>query len=543
MTPLRSLALSSLLALALPLFSDALIEELRGVLLVPSQSDVEKGGAESVDGFHARGMEIPGGDQKMNQELAPEFLGQPLTKEALLDLKRKILQYYRDEGYPVVIVEIPEQDLSSGVLQLVVVESRLGNLKVRGNKWFFDSFYENKFKLAPGEPIHAPTLLNDIAWLNRNPFQNASAVFSPGTSRETTDIDVAVKDAFPFRVYAGGDNTGNSSTHYTRFFTGINWGYAFLLNQILTYQYTSSFNFTSFWAHTLNYTVLFPWKHSLVLYGGLSGVNPEFDDFAGSGHSYQASLRYQIPFTPLYTPFSHELTFGFDFKRTNNNINYVPVENLEVIGSQVNLFQFNLQYSLASSWGKNEVHFMIEGFGSPGHWFPDQSNADYSDLSYGSKNAYIYAKSSLSYLYYLPMDFSLLWFLRGQGSTANLLPSEQMGVGGYDTVRGYDERILNLDNAVVFNFEIKSPQISGFLHEKNYHDQIQFLAFFDYGGGNHVKQVPGMSQWQQIYSVGPGARYQIKNYVSFRCDWGIQLKKAPFSGVDNRVHMGLLVSY
>jgi hemolysin activation/secretion protein len=72
---------------------------------------------------------------------------------------------------------------------------------------------------------------------------------------------------------------------------------------------------------------------------------------------------------------------------------------------------------------------------------------------------------------------------------------------------------------------------------------MNFLIFFDYGGGNYTKSIPGQNNWLQIYSVGPGVRYRIQNYLSFRFDWGYQLKTAPFTGMKNKVHLGLMLSY
>lgn len=40
---------------------------------------------------------------------------------------------------------------------------------------------------------------------------------------------------------------------------------------------------------------------------------------------------------------------------------------------------------------------------------------------------------------------------RGQLASTNLLPSEQMGLGGYNSVRGYLERQVNVDNGLIVN--------------------------------------------------------------------------------------------
>ena len=121
MNHLRSHILIAIACLASPLFSESdesIIDELKGVLLVPTQSDVDQNGPESIEGFHSKGMDVPGGDSALDRQLAPNFIGQPLTKESLMELKRSLLRYYRDQGYPVVIVEIPEQNLKSGVVQI-----------------------------------------------------------------------------------------------------------------------------------------------------------------------------------------------------------------------------------------------------------------------------------------------------------------------------------------------------------------------------------------------------------------------------------------
>ena len=305
-----------------------MIQELKGVLLISSRADVQKSGVSEVVGFESKDLTIPGGDRGIDGALGPIFIGQPLTQAKLLDLKKEVLLYYRGKGYPIVIVEIPEQNIKTGVVQLVVIESKLSNLRVTGNRWFSNSFYNNKFSRPIGEPIYSPSFLNDVAWLNQNPFQKAELIFSPGSSPETTDVNVLIDDSFPLRLYVGGDNTGNPTTENTRLFAGANWGYAFYMNHILSYQYSTSPDFKSFYAHTLNYLMLFPWKNSLSLFGGLSGVKPNFAGFKNSGQSCQLSMRYRIPFKPFYSSFSQELAWGADFKRTNNNIDFVPDENL-----------------------------------------------------------------------------------------------------------------------------------------------------------------------------------------------------------------------
>ena len=52
------------------------------------------------------------------------FLHKPLTLKLIQDIKEAIVRYYVDQNQPVMIVEVPVQNVSTGVLQLVVHRGR-----------------------------------------------------------------------------------------------------------------------------------------------------------------------------------------------------------------------------------------------------------------------------------------------------------------------------------------------------------------------------------------------------------------------------------
>jgi hemolysin activation/secretion protein len=147
----------------------------------------------------------------------------------------------------------------------------------------------------------------------------------------------------------------------------------------------------------------------------------------------------------------------------------------------------------------------------------------------------------------LPFDFS--WTVRGelQESDANLLPSEQLGLGGYDTVRGYDEREVNGDNGYLISTEVATPpvsiaQIFGLQKVK---DQLQFLGFVDYGGTSLHQVTPAdINPNTNLLGIGPGLRYVINPYFSLRFDYGFQMISTGFDDRHaSRAHIGVLVSY
>ncbi len=113
---------------------------------------------------------------------------------------------------------------------------------------------------------------------------------------------------------------------------------------------------------------------------------------------------------------------------------------------------------------------------------------------------------------------------------------------GYNAVRGYEERILNLDNAVILNLAYETPHFSpgrtfGLCKEW---DELYFLAFFDYGvGSNHQPM-----QMRDLASVGPGVRYQIDRFFTARFDYGFQLWHTGFVNPSHsRYNFGMILSY
>jgi len=160
------------------------------------------------------------------------------------------------------------------------------------------------------------------------------------------------------------------------------------------------------------------------------------------GWGMQASLRYVIPFK-TYAHLTHEMSLGGDFKRTNNTVEFS--DNSPTIANNINLTQVMLEYKGAYSGNRNRIDYQIQGFCSPGKWLADQTDILYSQLRPNAKNHWIYGRLNCTFSQKLPKDFYFSVGFSGQLSNQNLLPSEQFYIGGYDTVRGYDERGFNTE--------------------------------------------------------------------------------------------------
>ncbi len=524
---------------------------LKGIILLCDREDLNQKGIENLLGIEIGRVCLPGSplsQEDFRMMLQENFLGQPLTKCLISEIKTSILDYYRRHHRPVVTVIAPQQDVSGCVLQLIVLEGYVGEVEICGNKYFSSKRLCRYLRLQPGDPIRSDIVNQDLYWINKNPFRQVDLIYKPGRCIGTTDIMMVVQDRRPFRIYAGIDNTGNDFTGNNRLFAGFNWGNVFGWDHLLSFQFTADEEFKRFLAYTLHYTIPLPWRHLINLYGGYSTVDTKFKvpeiletRFRNHGFSGQASFRYDMPLKPIYG-FLQEFTWGFDWKRTNNNLEF---GGFPVFSKNVNLTQFMLSYNMGYETKKLITTFEVEGFVSPFKWLPDQTNADYQSLRPFAKNKYVYGRGSFSLVYHFHRWFYYNIFLRGQAASTNLLPSEEYGVGGYDTVRGYKERAANGDYAFIANFELLNspfPFSKVFGIECNT-DALQFLVFGDYGAAFVNKAAVSQKKNQHLYSVGPGLRYRIGPYASLRLDWGFQLHPITDDSPRQRVHFQAIASY
>jgi hemolysin activation/secretion protein len=194
-----------------------------------------------------------------------------------------------------------------------------------------------------------------------------------------------------------------------------------------------------------------------------------------------------------------------------------------------NISQFVLGYSLNLVDPIGSTSFETVLYGSPGGMTSNNTNSAFQNIDGGADAQYIYGKFSLNRMFRLPWDAAILLSGQIQQADSNLMPSESFGIGGYDTVRGYDQRSANGDNAYLGNIELRTPPISFWqiAGAGEALDQLVFLAFLDYGQVLQYSSDTTTSENWHLMSVGPGLRYNIGPNFNVRFDWGFQLQQAP----------------
>jgi hemolysin activation/secretion protein len=471
-------------------------------------------------------------------------IDKPLTFARLAEIRRAVIERFRAAGQPLVDVYVPEQDVSDGVVRIAVTEFHVGQVTARGNRYFSDAQLVREMPLESGGPIRESDVATGLALLNANPYRSVDVVYSPGQGTNATDVTLQTQDRLPLRFNVGYDNAGVQQLGRDRFFAGVDYGNLFGLDQQIAYQYTASNdllggnpsidgrpNRPRFQAHSFSYSAPLPWFDRVEFFGVYAQSTPRLDNsFNQTGVSAQFSARYDRHL-PLVDGWQQQLQFGYDFKRSNNDLEFGGVQ---VFNANTHVHQFLVSYDATKSDALGQTHANVALIGSPGHLDGNNSDDAFQTTRNGATARYGYLQLLVQRDLTLGAGFGLSTRGRFQWTPNTLLPSEEMGLGGDDTLRGYAPYTVQGDRGWNVQVEARTPAFAFF---GDTGPAFQPFVFLDAGHVWNKIDQPGELQAGMLSSVGVGLRFQWSRFVNARVTYGQPLRavqggsKAPLAQV------------
>ena len=116
-----------------------------------------------MPGFSVAAVLLVPSPTTLGSKLAP-WIGRPLTEGDLVAIADTILAHYDVEGYPVVLLDAPEQDLETGMLRLLIDVGRIGNVGVTRPKYGNPKAITRGLKLRRGDIVRRSELDEQMAW-------------------------------------------------------------------------------------------------------------------------------------------------------------------------------------------------------------------------------------------------------------------------------------------------------------------------------------------------------------------------------------------
>ncbi len=507
-----------------PQDEEYLVNQMLGVVLLPTPGDVRPDGWPGVEGIWHDFENFP----KQVGFALQNYIGKPVSLSSLDQMVKDVIVAYREGDRPVVDVLLPEQDITSGVVQLVVIESKLARVRVEGVDADTEQFLRSQMRVRNGEVIRASEVLRDLSWVNRSPYRKVDLVYAPGLEFGTTDVILKNYESRANWFYTGYEDSGTNFLGRDRLIVGFNFGDVFGPDRSLSYQFTSDLDFEHVRANSLVYTRSLPWKHSFTVLASFVSVESALIPVAAgavgttAGENVQLSARYTIP---LSAPASRkrEIDFGFDWKSNATNLEFGGAAAGFLAGVPYEIFQFSLGYAETIQHRRGVTQFNIRGVWSPGDFNNFNSVETFAANRFLSSPDYFYGLASVEHQQRIYNDWSLRFKMQGQVASENLQASEQLGAGGYDSVRGFEQREMVGDQGFWGTVELYTPDLSlaRIFDWENESDSLRFLGFFDAASLESVVPLPGsLVNQTQIGSVGVGLRWNYSDWFKFRADYG-----------------------
>ena len=448
-----------------------------------------------------------------------------------VELARKSLeQAYQKAGYSTVFVDIPEQNVVSGVVRLRVTEGRIAKLSVTGARYYSLGRIRSQLSaLAPGAVPYLPQVQDQMNAINRAATdRQITPVFRAGRTPGTVDVELRVKDQPPLHASLEFNNRYSSNTSHTRAIGQLRYDNLWQREHSLSLQYQTAPQNTNevqvaaatylFRSEDSDQLTAFYVVHSrsdVAAVGDISVI--------GSGNIY--GVRRIVPLPPGKGYF-HSLSLGVDVKdfkesvvllgadSVNTPIRYVPFSlayNASLPGNSVtSQFSTTLNFSL-----RNLADKIIDDCdGQP----EDQFECKRS----GAHSNYFYLKAEYQRTSKLPYDMSWTTKLGAQLASQPLISNEQFGAGGADSVRGYRESERLGDDGWQAGVEWRSPSFAG---DKT--PNLQELLFLMFAETARLSIQEPLSKQQSRFDLtgtGLGLRFTAWKKLKGELDWARALK-------------------
>lgn len=448
-------------------------------------------------------------------KITQPFTNRAITLAELFQVRSEITKLYVEKGYITSGAFIPPQKLQDGVVEIRVLEGELEEIKVTGNRRLNSNYVRSRLAIATRKPLNREKLLEALQVLQLNPLiQNLSAELAAGTRPGKSTLEVQVREAKTFNAQISLDNGRSPSVGSFRRQVQLSEANLLGWGDSLSASYTNT-DGSDAW--DFNYTVpINPRNGTFSFSYGTSDndvIERPFNNLDIQSYSkyYEISLRQPVIQKP-----NRELAMGVTLTRRESEASLLggeipfPAAGADENGrTSVTALRFFQEWTQRSS---QQVFALRSQFSIGLDALNSTTNADSPDSRF-------YAwRGQAQWVRLLAPDTLLL--VRGDLQFADrpLVPLEQFGLGGQQSVRGYRQDALLTDDGFFASAEVRLP----IWRSRQSQTLLQVVPFFDVGTAWNRGNSPD-PETSTLASLGLGLRLQLGNQLNAQLDWGIPL--------------------
>ena len=442
-----------------------------------------------------------------------------------------------DKGFSFYRVSLPPQELTDGVVDLLIKRYAIGKIEVSGNKHYTEkNIVASMPALKAGSSPSTKSIARSLRFANDNAGKRVRVTLAPGEQDYKVDAKITVVDQYPLSFGTWLNNTGTDVSGDFRVGASVSHRNLFGRDHSASLSFiTSPEGINDVQQIIANYSIpLYTLGGTLTFVAVQSGIDSgtiaDVFDVAGRGEVYGLGYSHALASVGRY---HHSFSLQLNDKLFDNDIQFEGNQVLDDVRSRP------LSLSYKSSW-ENDKGLQLSGFitgtsnlsgGSfNDEFFYEQARIgavdDWQKFDLGFNIQYSKAK----WLYSLAAKIGL--------SSDRLITGEQFSVGGANSIRGLEERELRGDEGYQINLQVWAPEVI---------KGVRPVAFIDMGQVDNNLPIDGELSSESVLSAGilvnwnPTAKITASisyGYLIDGIDGGDQSNSSSGDG-DGKLHFNL----
>lgn len=399
-----------------------------------------------------------------------EYVGREVGMQELGEAAERIKRFYFRRGYPLVTAYLPVQDIKDGVVEIAVIEGRIGNVRLLNRSPVRDAVIVSYLKDLQGRIVEDTSLERKLLLVyDLAGVAPGKAVLSPGESIGETDLRVELE---PGRRMAGAvelDNYGSRFTGATRLSGGLDIFGPARLGDSLSLRVIKGDPGLEYGRIAYQLPLS---GDGLQVGGGYSQVRYRLGkDFAALGAAGEADTASAFAMYPLLRsrPFSLYGRLGYERKDFQDRIDATAI----VIDKNTDVVTATLSGDYFDALGAGAASAFSLSYNSGKLRIDTPAAKAVDDVTARTDGAY--GRWTLSYarLQGLTGSSALFVSFYGQKASKNLDSSEKLVLGGINGVRAYPQGEALGDSGYLLSGELRytfslralpgTLQLAGFL--------------------------------------------------------------------------------
>lgn len=444
-------------------------------------------------------------------KLTEPYQNRSVTFEELLELRSAIIQLYIKNSYITSGAFLPNnQDLSSGVVKIQIVEGELEQIEIGGLRRLREGYVRSRLKRATSTPLNQKRLEEALQLLQLDPLiEQVNAELAAGSTPGRNILRVSLKEAPAFHTAFAVENNQSPSVGSVEGSVEVSHNNVLGFGDRLAAQYGRTEGLD---LYDINYAIPVNARNGTLSFRYNNGdsriIQQEFRDVGITSKTQTYSLNFRQPITR--TPTSEvALGLALDLHRSQtyilDNIPFSFTEGPENGRSKVTVIRFSQDWVNRDTRrvlaARSQFSMGIDAFGA-------------TINNTGTDGRFFSWLGQFQWVQQLSRRNLLVARIDGQLTPDSLLSLERFSIGGVDTVRGYRQNQLVSDNGILGSVEVRVPLTSD-------PRVLQLAPFFEMGTAWNNRDVD--PDPATIAGLGLGLRWLITPDLSLRLDYGIPL--------------------